>query len=271
MNLATEPRAFKELPLGLIDDPELPSRTTMDDDAMDELVASIRAIGLQQPMIVHRYGERFNIIAGHRRLLACKRAGLAVAPCLIYPTKDTAQIAIQYAENRFREELNPADEALLFAELLEGDCGGDVDVLCERIGEKRAYVEGRLQLLRDAEILEALRSGRLAKVGVAQQLLRVTDPLMRRYYLDAAIRGGATVAVVSGWVMDWQSQQRAASGEPAPVSTATMPSAVPQTNYFTCAVCGGTEDVHLMQPINVHQHCKLAILDKLLATYRGDQ
>jgi len=50
-----------------------------------------------------------------------------------------------------------------------------------------------------------------------------------------------------------------------------MPSAVPQTNYFTCAVCGGTEDVHLMQPINVHQHCKLAILDKLLATYRGDQ
>lgn len=271
MNIATTPREFKELPLGLIDDPELPSRTSMDDDAMDELVASIRSIGLQLPLIVHRAGERFNVIAGHRRLLACKRAGLAVAPCIIYPTKDAAHIAIQYAENRFREELNPADEAQLFAELLERDCGGDVDVLCERIGEKRSYVEGRLILMRDPEIVEALRSGRLPKVGVAHQLLKVTDPVMRRYYLDAAIRGGATVAVVSGWVMDWQANQRALSGEPAPASTAAAASAVPQTNYFTCEVCGGTENVHLMVPINVHQHCKLAILDKLLATYRGDQ
>lgn len=271
MNLAAAPREFKELPLGLIDDPELPSRTSMADEPMDELVASIRAIGLQQPMIVHRAGERFNIIAGHRRLLACKRAGLAVAPCLIYPTKDTAQIAIQYAENRFREELNPADEALLFAELLERDCHGDVDVLCERIGEKRAYVEGRLVLLRDQDIFDALQSGRLAKVGIAHQLMKVTDPLMRRYYLDSAIRGGATVSVVSGWVMEWQANQRALSGEPAPASSAAAPGAVPQTNYFTCAVCGETTDVHLMVPINVHQHCKLAILDKLLATYRGDQ
>lgn len=270
MNLVSIAREFKEVPIGLIDDPELPSRTSMDDTAMDELVANIRAIGMQQPMIVARVGDRFEVIAGHRRRLACLRAGLAAAPCIIYPSKDGAHVAIQYAENRFREELNPADEAILFAELLERDCGGDVDTLCARLGEKRPYVENRLLLLRDADVFEALRANQLTKVGIALQLLRVTDPTMRRYYLDAAIRGGATVAVVSGWVTDWQQSIRSRQTDPSEPVQASAPAPVPLTNYFTCCVCGGTHNVHTMQPVNVHGDCKTAILDRLLASYRGE-
>lgn len=270
MNLAQSPREFRELPIGLLDDPELPSRSSMDDDAMSELVTSIRAIGLQQPMIVARVGDRFEVIAGHRRRIAVGRAGLVVAPCIIYASKDAAQIAIQYAENRFREELNPADEALLFAELLERDCGSDVDVLCEKLGEKRGYVENRLLLLRDANVLEAVRQDNGIRVGVALQLLKVTDLSMRRYYLDAAIRGGATVAVVSGWVQEWQAQERARTGEPAPVIASAPASAMPLVDYFRCYVCGKNHDVHTMQPVNVHAACKTAILDELIAAYRGD-
>lgn len=270
MNIAQIPREFKELPLGLLDDPELPSRTSMDDDAMNELVANIRAIGLQQPMVVARVGDRFEVIAGHRRRIACGRAGLVVAPCIIYPSKDAAQIAIQYAENRFREELNPADEALLFAELLERDCGQDVDVLCVKLGEKRSYVENRLLLLRDADVLDAVRRENGIKVGVALQLLKVTDLRMRRYYLDAAIRGGATVAVVSGWVQEWQAQERERSGEPAPNVASAPASAVPMVDYFRCYVCQKNNDVHTMQPVNVHSACLTAILDQLLAAYRGE-
>jgi ParB family chromosome partitioning protein len=269
MTADATPREFKELPLGLLDDPELPSRTSMDDTAMDELTSSIRANGLLQPIIAARTGDRFEVIAGHRRRIACARAGLVAAPCIIYPSKDAAHMAIQYAENRFREELNAADEALLFAELLERDCGGDVDVLCEKLGEKRGYVEGRLLLLRDEHLFEALRSGQITKIGIAQQLLKITDPHMRRYYLDAAIRGGATIAVVSGWVQEWQASARQASGLVDVPAPAAAPGAVPQMDYFRCAVCDGTDNVHLMVPINVHQHCKLAILDKLLATYKG--
>jgi ParB family transcriptional regulator, chromosome partitioning protein len=270
MTIAAGPREFKELPIGLLDDPELPSRSSMDDDAMRELVGSIRLIGLQQPMIVARTGERFEVIAGHRRRIACERAGLAVAPCIIYPSKDAAHVAIQYAENRFREELGPTDEALLFAELLERDCNGDVDVLCTKLGEKRAYVETRLLLLRDQLIFDALREQKLGTIGVALQLLKVTDLRMRHFYLDAAIRGGATVAVVSGWLMDWQAQQRAVSGTAAAPAPAAAPGAVPNVDYFRCYVCRKTDNVHTMQPINVHSHCQLAILDELLAAYRGE-
>jgi ParB family chromosome partitioning protein len=271
MNLALEPRELLDVPIGLIDDPELPSRTEMGDEEMDDLVRSIRAIGLQQPMILARVGARFEVIAGHRRLLACRRANLAVAPAIVYRSKNAAQVAIQYAENRFREELNPADEAILFGELLERDCGGDVDTLAAKLGEKRGYIEGRLILLRDPEILDALRGDKPIRIGVALQLLKITDPTMRRYYLDAARRGGATVTVAAAWVQEWQNYHRDQHVDPAAVVEAAPPGPAPAVDYFRCVVCGKNDNVHLMQPFNVHSHCKLAILDELLASYRGER
>lgn len=264
MSPVSSPREYLDVPLHLIDDPDLPSRSTMDDDAMRELATSIGLIGLQQPMILVRNAERFTLLAGHRRKIACVRAGLAAAPCLVYATRSAADVAIQYAENRFREELNPADEAILFAELLERDCAGDVDRLCEKLGETRTYVENRLLLLRDADVLNALQTRQLSAVGVALQLLKVTDPRMRRYYLDAAIRGGATIAVVSGWVQDWQRQLVAAGGHVEQIAPAAAPGAAPNLDYFRCYICKRNNDVHLMQPINVHVHCQRAILDELL-------
>src|SRR5204862_2468204 len=143
--------------------------------------------------------DRFEVLAGHRRLIACKRAGLAAAPSIVYPGKGFAHDAIQFAENRHREDLNAADEAIWFTELLESTCGGDVDVLCERLHEKRPYVEGRLNLFAGDELVfDRLRAGKI-NIGVAQQLNRCTDQLRRRSLLHAAITGGATVAVVSGW------------------------------------------------------------------------
>lgn len=263
-------REFREVPLHLIDEPVLPSRSQMDEEQLDELTASIRAIGLQQPMVIAFTGERYRVVAGHRRRLACGRAGLVAAPCIVYADDAPELLAAQFAENYHREELNAADEAIWFSELLEHYCGGDVDVLAARLHLKRGYVENRLLLFQgDDRVFDALRADHI-KIGVAHQLNRCTNEGHRRYLLDAAMRGGATVAVVSGWIAEWQQQQRLVGELPPAVVTNTPPGAVPETNYFTCICCGGTNDVHLMQPINVHTHCKLAILDKMIAAYRGD-
>jgi ParB/RepB/Spo0J family partition protein len=269
VQLAAAPREFKDIPLGLIDVPELPSRSTMDDDKLDELTASIRRNGLLQPICVARNGERFEVVAGHRRTLACKRAGLVVVPAVIYPTRHTALEAVKFGENRFREDLNAADEAIYFAELLERDCGGDVDQLCEQLGEKRNYIESRLLLFQgDMAVLDALQQTKIT-IGVAQQLNKCTSEQYRRYLLHQAIVGGATVAVVSGWILDWKKQEALQLGAPAPASAAPTPGPVPETNYFRCAVCEKTDNVHLMQPINVHQHCRMAILTPMLDAYHG--
>ncbi len=270
MTITTLTREFKELPIGLIDDPDNPSRSQMDEHALDELTFSIRAIGLQQPMIVARRGDRFRVVAGHRRRIACGRAGLVTAPCIIYADDSAELIAVQFSENYHREDLNAADEAIWFSELLEQHCGGDVDVLAERLHLKRSYVENRLTLFAgDESVFDALRTDKI-KIGVAHQLNRCTNQMYRRYLLHQAIIGGATVSVVLGWITDWQRSEQLTLTAPASPVVASLPAPVPETNFFTCCCCGGTDNVHLMVPINVHQHCKLAILDKLLAAYRGD-
>jgi ParB/RepB/Spo0J family partition protein len=270
MNLRDVVVEARDLPLGLILEPDLASRATMDEHKLDELAADIRAKGLLQPLIVVSVPPNYEVIAGHRRSIAAKRAGLAVVPCRIFPTKDAALEAVKYSENRFREDLNPAEEAVWFSQLLERDCGGDVDRLCEQLGEKRTYVEGRLLLLRsDEQIFEALQTNKIG-VGVANELNRCTVEQYRRYLLHQAIVGGATQAVVRGWIQDWQRSVQPPSGEPAAPAAAPSLAPVPVENYFTCVCCRKSDNVHLMRPINVHDYCKLAILDPLLASARGE-
>lgn len=273
MTLRATRREFREIPLGLIDDPKLPSRSTMDEQKLDELVTSIAQLGLMQPISVGRVGDRYEVIAGHRRTMASKRAGLVAVPCVVYDSVDAAHEALKFAENRYREDLNPAEEAIYFNELLERDCGGDVDKLCEQLGAKRVYVEGRLNLfLGDGKVFEALQDGKIG-IGVAQEINRCTDESYRRYLLNQAIVGGATRAVVSGWILDWQKQERLNAGAPAPSSSSAPLAAIPETNFFRCYVCKGTELIHTMQPVNIHAHCQLATLDKALEQFarRGEQ
>lgn len=260
MNVRELPREYRELPIGLIDAPALPSRSEMDPPLLDELTASIRDHGILQPLSVARCGERYEVIAGHRRLLAAKRAGLVVAPAIVYASADAALEAIKYAENRHREELNAADEAIWFNELLERDCGGDVDRLCAQLGEKRSYIENRLNLFAgDEEIFRALQAGKIG-IGVAQQLNRCTSQQYRRYLLHQAIVGGATVAVASGWIADWQREHPPSDRDASPSPATPAPAAVPETHFFTCQACARTDNVHLMRPLNFHAHCELAIL-----------
>jgi len=270
VTIANIDREFVQAPTNLIDEPALASRTEMDDAALDELARSIRQIGLQQPIGLARVGPRFEVIYGHRRFLACRMAGIVAIPAMVYPSKSDGLMAAQYAENRYREDLNPADEALLFAELLEQKCGGDTDRLCELIGEKREYVEGRLVLLRDPLILEAVRTKQLKSVGVARELLKITDEGWRKYYLEACVRGGATVAVASSFVQQWKTHYADQPQPPNQEAQNFVPVSVAASTFFTCVCCGGTEDPHMMETIAVHRHCRLAILNKLLAAYRGE-
>ena len=271
MTPATDAREFKVLPLDAIDAPANPSRETMDERKLEELKGSIRQLGILQPLNVARAGDRFEVIAGHRRYLAASQLGLVGVPCLIYPDSDAALEAVKYAENRHREDLNPADEAIWFAELLERHCEGDTDKLAEFLGEKRDYVEGRLLFLRGNEhVFQALQAGTI-KIGVARQLNRVTDAGHCCHLLDHAVRGGATQAVVQGWVADWERSRGLTTDAPPPTASEAMAGVAAADSVFRCYVCHGGDHVHTMQSIFVHQHCQLAILDKMLAAYRGEQ
>lgn len=266
--LASRPEP-RDIPIGLIDPPELPARMSIDEDKFAELVASIRKFGIIQRLILARKGDRYEVIAGHRRYLAAVRANLAAVPADVFPSKVLALEGVKHAENRFREDLTPAEEAVYFDELLKGEAGGDVDRVCALVGEKRAYVEDRLLLFQGCErVFRAIQENKI-KLGVASELNKVTDARVRSALLYDAIASGATVALVRGWVTDWKRGDDLGSAPLPPREAAAAPSAVPQSDYFTCICCGGTDNVHLMLPVNVHGHCKLAILDKLIAAFNN--
>jgi len=264
MNIAHTRREVKEIPVGLIDEPELPSRTAMDEEKLEELAHSISTIGLQQPIIVYRHDDRFRVIAGHRRTLAGKRAHLAVMLAIIYPTKDDALDAIQFAENHFREDLSPTDEAIWFQELLDGKCGGDIERLAAHVGKKISYIDGRLALFRgDKRVFDALAAG-LISIGVAHELNTIDKPDYCFYYLDNAVRCGATISTVRAWVMEYKQLFEHQPARPAvtPAPDTGAPGMVDDVN--ACVICGKSDHVYAIRHRPIHTHCELAILRPLL-------
>jgi ParB/RepB/Spo0J family partition protein len=265
--LAAAAPDYLEIPLALIDEPTLATRSKMDETKMDELVDSLRAIGQLQPIGVKVNGPRFRIMYGHRRRVAAERAGMVALRCLVYPSDDLFAFARQFEENYQREAITPTDEATLFAELLEQHCGGDTDRVAALVRRSRPYVEGRLLLFQgDPDVFAALDAGHIT-IGVAHELNKCDELAHRRMLLKDAIDGGATVAMVRGWVSEYFRVHKPAGANTDFSASTYTPGPVPQTNYFTCAICRGTENVAAMQPVNLHTYCREASFDKMLALW----
>jgi ParB/RepB/Spo0J family partition protein len=262
-------REYRELPLASIDPPALDARIDRDPDMLQELADDVARRGVIYPLALVQTGERFEIVDGFRRYLAAKQAGLVAVPSLIYPTKTAALEGVKYAANMFREDMSPAEEAIFFHELLTHECGGDIEKLCALVNKKLSYVDNRLELLGgDAEVFEALKHRRIT-IGVAQELNKLANEGFRRYYLLHAVKQGATVSAVSAWIADWH-----ATYDNVPPSAAAEVTVAPSTaassfDPMRCYVCQESDPKYLPETINVHTHCLRAILDKLLAAYRG--
>jgi ParB family chromosome partitioning protein len=256
------------LPIGALMEPPNPSRTTMDEQKLEELATSIRSLGVKSHLIVLAVDDRFEIIAGHRRYYAARAAGLREVPCDVYVDRERANEAVQHAENRFREDLTATDEAIWFDELLERKFSGDLDALCGFLGEKRSYVDDRIRLFRgDPLVFEQLQRGKIV-MGVATQLNRCPDELHRRMLLDLAVKNGCTVAVASGWIQEWQDVHKYATRNLQPGAEAPSSSPAPLVDYFRCHLCDSKEHVSSMRPVQMHDFCMTTILAPALAMYQ---
>ncbi len=139
---------YAELPIDqVVPNPRQP-RTVFDEDALAELVFSIREVGLLQPVVVRRTdGGTFELIAGERRLRASREAGLTAIPAIIRDTDDDAMLRNALLENLHRADLNPLEEAAAYQQLLS-DFGCTQDELARRIGRSRPQVTNTIRLLR---------------------------------------------------------------------------------------------------------------------------
>ena len=158
-------------------------RTRFDGDQLDELAANVRAVGVLQPLLVKPDGaEGFEIVAGERRWLAARKAGLATVPCIVRQWDDAQSAVVQLVENLQRQDIHALDEATGYGALREH--GWDVDRLAAQIGRSRSHVYGRLQLLAlSPACREALGAGEIA--ATAGRTLSRVLPSLQDAALDA--------------------------------------------------------------------------------------
>ena len=260
---------FQVTDLALIDDPLLPAREQMDEAKMEELVSSIRDNGLLQPVGLKPTADRYEVIYGHRRTMACRLVPLPRVPSMVYPEGSVSPEAAKLHENTKREDLNPGEEAVWFAELLETLAGGDTDKLATLVNESRDYVEKRLNLLRgDEYVLVELKAGRIT-FAVAQALNRVKGVGERRAFLDAALRGGATARLVDQWRKMQEVINDANPHGPAPATDPAHFDGTVRRSPMYCLLCDGEHDLHMLLQVFLHPYCLQFLERQMGVSLRG--
>ncbi|MFE1233976.1 ParB/RepB/Spo0J family partition protein [Streptomyces sp. NPDC058745] len=167
---------FAELPLDFITPNPKQPREVFDEDALAELVTSIKEVGLLQPVVVRQLGtERYELIMGERRWRACREAGLERIPAIVRATEDEKLLLDALLENLHRAQLNPLEEAAAYDQLLK-DFNCTHDQLADRIGRSRPQVSNTLRLLRLSPPVQRRVAAGVLSAGHARALLSVDDP-----------------------------------------------------------------------------------------------
>lgn len=173
-------------------------RIHFDDESLAELAASIRAVGLLQPILVRPKAgstNSFELIAGERRWRASQRAGLTVIPALVRETDDVASVEQALVENLHRQDLTPLEEAAAYKQLLD-DFSMTHEQVAEKVGKTRSAITNSLRLLAlPPSIQQLLADGRLSG-GHARALLALTDRTTQEQLARQCANDGWTVRAV---------------------------------------------------------------------------
>jgi ParB family chromosome partitioning protein len=171
----TEVAQQNEVPISSISPNPRQPRTVFDEDALNELIASIKEIGILQPPVVRKVSEgRYELVMGERRLRAAKAAGLTTIPVIIRQTPDNELLREALIENIHRSQLNPLEEAAAYAGLLT-DFGCTHDELATKLGRSRPLISNMLRLLNLPPTVQRKVAAGVISAGHARALLGLSD------------------------------------------------------------------------------------------------
>lgn len=174
-NASSEEGQVREIPLTQIVPNPFQPRAIFDPEKMAELVDSVRAHGILQPVLLRQVGlERYELVAGERRFRAAEAAGLHTIPALIRDMSEREQLEIAIVENLQREDIGPVETARAFMRLKE-EFTMTQEVISQRTGKARSTISNLLRLLMLPEdVLQSLEVGEITE-GHARALLILTE------------------------------------------------------------------------------------------------
>ena len=222
-----------QVPIENIEVGEHAQRIDPEDPDTVELSESIKRVGIINPLVVVRTTDGLLLIAGHRRLVAARLAGLSVIPCFVRTSEQNVDAEISFAENFFRKDLSPVELA-----------GALKDCLLREVMTVKELAAG----FHRSEHWEGI------SVAAASNLVLVTDEEYRFFLLRNAVEQGATARTTAAWLQAWQAMQppeEAIKAEPVQAGHVQQP-LVPQA---PCLCCSQLFEVNMMSHVPVCGAC----------------
>lgn len=211
--------SLREISVGSITANVNQPRNRFDEEALSSLVASVRELGVLQPILVRPLEDgSYELIAGERRWRAAKRAGLATIPAVVRAVDDVSSLEQAVVENLHRQDLNPLEEAAAYQQLVE-DFGFTHDQLARRVGKSRAAVSNTLRLFQLPPSIQRQVAEGQVSAGHARALLGTPDRMFQEMLARRVVTEGLSVRAVEEAVR--------AHGAPPPVARPSSPAAVP--------------------------------------------
>ncbi len=201
-------------------------RSHFDEESMAALAASIKAVGLLQPVLVrelHDEAETYELIAGERRWRAARRAGLQTIPVLVQVADDVASLEQALVENLHRVDLNALEEAAAYQQLID-EFGLTHEQVATRMGKGRATITNTLRLLQLPAGAQRALAERTISAGHARALLGTPDRALQERLVDRIVDEGLTVRAVEELVRDGGAELRVVPPAPdEPVASSPEP------------------------------------------------
>jgi ParB family chromosome partitioning protein len=211
-----------EVPVNAIKPNPRQPRSSFDEDALEGLVASIRSVGVLQPIVLRRRDDGYEVIAGERRLRASRQLGLTTIPALVRDSDDVTSLQEALIENIHRADLGPIELAEAYRELLE-ELGTTQEEVADRLGISRPAVANTIRLLGLPEPVQSLLAQGRIQAGHGRALLALPDPAAQEAIAVRVAAEDLSVREVEDLVRRYQESPRPrsprGSGEPAASGT----------------------------------------------------
>jgi ParB/RepB/Spo0J family partition protein len=234
-------QTVKDIPLDKIDEPKDILRMDIDPVGIEELAQSISEIGLLQPILVAVDGERFELVFGHRRYLACKKLELSSIRSIVrVMTREEIGVA-RATENINRADLTPIEEANTYSNLINA-YGLTFEQIGQKMGKSAGTVKRRMDLLKMPPQLQKAVHSKSISISVAEELWTIADMADLDYYLTFALDGGCTKEVARSWAKDWRDKKRRQEN-PGVEGLREFSPTEPRPVYVPCDLCTGPMEI----------------------------
>ncbi|HEX4059680.1 MAG TPA: ParB/RepB/Spo0J family partition protein [Streptosporangiaceae bacterium] len=224
---------FEEIAIAAVTPNPRQPRQTFDEEALEELAASIREVGLLQPVVVRPVMPgHYELIMGERRWRASQRAGLDRIPAIVRDTPDDDLLRDALIENLHREQLNALEEAAAYQQLLD-DFGATHEELAGKVGRSRPHISNTLRLLNLPPGVQKRVAAEVLSAGHARALLALENPDAQEHLAHRIVAEGLSVRAVEEIVAIGDG----AAAPKAPREARAKPPAPPQLREMTDRLC----------------------------------